>query len=393
MNVDGAHPRDGALASARSGALPVARSRLARLKWRGLRGVAWLRRHPWLVASFGFVSGVLSFVLVERHEGVARVMALAMLAGWLLLVLERVLDRALRHRFGFGLPPAAVRYLTQFTHQESLFFALPFFAASTSWNSGQAVFTSVLGLMALVAIVDPLYFGRLAKRRWLFLGYHTLALFALLLVVLPLILHLPAMQSYQLALGVAVVLSFPTLAGSITVPRWWRGLLVLVLLIGLGAAGWLARLWVPPATLRLTQVAVTSAIDVEQRAPLQSLRSLSVDRLNRDGLYAYTAIHAPLGLRERIRHVWLHEGKEVDRIELEVAGGRAEGYRAWTHKRNFPAAAQGRWQVRVLTADDRMIGTLRFEVEAWPSAGVDQAKEREQAGPASLHEEGRADTR
>ena len=352
---------------------PAARSRLARLKRRGLRLVVWLRRHPWLVASFGFVSGVLSFVLVERHEGVARAMAVAMLAGWLLLVLERVLDRALRHRFGFGLPPAAVRYLTQFTHQESLFFALPFFAASTSWNSGQAAFTLALGAMALVAIIDPLYFGRLAKRRWLFLGYHTLTLFALLLVVLPLVLQVPAMQSYQLALGVAVVLSFPTLAGSITVPRWWRGVLVLVLLVSLGAAGWLARLWVPPATLRLTQVAVTSAIDVERRAPQQSLRSLSVERLQADGLYAYTAINAPLGLRETVRHVWLHEGREVDRIGLEVTGGRAEGYRAWTHKRNFPEAPQGRWQVRVLTADDRMIGTLRFTVEAAPPARTGEA--------------------
>ena len=136
--------------------------------------------------------------------------------------------------------------------------------------------------MALVTIIDPVYFGRLAKRRWLFLSFHTLTLFALLLVVLPLILQVPAMQSYQLALGVAVVLSFPTLAGSITVPRWWRGVLVLALLVGLGAVGWLARLWVPPAALRPTQVAVATEIDVEQRAPRQSLRTLSVERLHRD---------------------------------------------------------------------------------------------------------------
>jgi hypothetical protein len=274
-----------------------------------------------------------------------------------------VLDRAVRRRFGFGLPPALVRYLTQFTHQESLFFALPFFFASTSWNSGQAVFTSALVLMALVAILDPVYFGRLATRRWLFLGYHTLTLFALLLVVFPLVLRVPAMASYQLALAVAVVLSFPTLAGAISVPRWWRGLLVLALLAALGAAGWLARLWVPPATLRLTQVAVTSVVDEAQRAPAESLRRIEAGRLLAEGLYAYTAIHAPLGLSEKVVHVWRHEGRVVDRIELEVNGGRAEGYRAWTRKRNFPEDPRGRWQVQVLAADDRMIGTLRFTVE------------------------------
>jgi hypothetical protein len=355
---------------------------VALLKRRVLRWVVWLRRHPGLIAAFGFVSGLLSFFLVERHEGVARLMAVAMLASWVLLVLERALSKAVSARFGFGLSPMLVRYLTQFTHQESLFFALPFFVASTSWNSGQALFTGVLGVMALVTIIDPVYFGRLARRRWLFLSFHTLTLFALLLVVLPLILHLPALQTYQLALGVAVVLSFPSLAGSITVPRWWRGVLVLALLVGLGAVGWLARLWVPPATLRLTQVAVTAEIDVEQRAPRQSLRSMSVDRLHRDGLYAYTAIHAPLGLRERVVHVWLHEGREVDRIELDVAGGRAEGYRAWTHKRNFPELAQGRWQVRVLTADDRMIGTLRFNVEAGVEPPEENAQEDAREGEA-----------
>lgn len=361
---DESYPSTEALVASLQETEPAASgSRLARLKRRGLRLVVWLRRHPWLIATFGFVSGVLSFFLVERHEGVARAMAVAMLAGWLLLVLERVLDRAVKRRFGFGLPPALVRYLTQFTHQESLFFALPFFFASTSWNSGQAVFTGALGLMALVAILDPVYFGRLAKRRWLFLGYHTLTLFALLLVVFPLVLRVPAMASYQLALAVAVVLSFPTLAGAISVPRWWRGLLVLALLAALGAAGWLARLWVPPATLRLTQVAVTSVVDEAQRAPAESLRHIEAGRLLTEGLYAYTAIHAPLGLSEKVVHVWRHEGRVVDRIELEVNGGRAEGYRAWTRKRNFPEDPRGRWQVQVLAADDRMIGTLRFRVE------------------------------
>jgi antibiotic biosynthesis monooxygenase (ABM) superfamily enzyme len=38
-----------------------------------------------------------------------------------------------------------------------------------------------------------------------------------------------------------------------------------------------------------------------------------------------------------------------------------EGYRAWTHKQNFPAT-QGRWQVRVLTEDGQVIGVLRFKV-------------------------------
>ena len=43
------------------------------------------------------------------------------------------------------------------------------------------MFTSGLILAALVALIDPIYYKRLAPRRWLFLTYHTLTLFAVLL--------------------------------------------------------------------------------------------------------------------------------------------------------------------------------------------------------------------
>ncbi|MCF3971835.1 DUF2914 domain-containing protein, partial [Pseudomonas aeruginosa] len=44
------------------------------------------------------------------------------------------------------------------------------------------------------------------------------------------------------------------------------------------------------------------------------------------------------------------------------SGGREAGYRAWTHKRNFPAQPAGRWRVRVVTEAGQMIGMLRFRV-------------------------------
>src|SRR5690606_7020784 len=114
------------------------------------------------------------------------------------LVLEPVLSGLLARRFGLRLPPALLRYATQMIHQESLFFTLPFFLASTSWNSGQALFTGGLIVAALVVLIDPIYYQRLAPRRWLFLTFHTLTLFVVLLVALPLILHVPTGRSYEL---------------------------------------------------------------------------------------------------------------------------------------------------------------------------------------------------
>ena len=92
-----------------------------------------IRRYPGTVALFGFVSGVASFVLVERHAGLAKVIALVMLVSWLWLVLESSLRRSLQSWFGWQVPRPLLRYATQMVHQESLFFIIPFFAITTTW--------------------------------------------------------------------------------------------------------------------------------------------------------------------------------------------------------------------------------------------------------------------
>ncbi|MEK8081848.1 DUF5924 family protein [Pseudomonas sp. XK-1] len=332
--------------------------------WRALLPslIALVQRHPGLVAIFGFASGLASFLLVERHAELAQVLAAVMLVSWLWLMLENILRERIAQWFGFELPPPLLRYATQMIHQESLFFVLPFFFITTTWNSGQALFTGLLGIAALLSIIDPLYYRWLAPKRWLFLAYHSLALFAVLLTALPIIFQLTTPQSYQLALAASAVLSFPSLFAIITVQRWWRGLLLVGLTLVLAAGGWLARVWVPPATLWLTEVAVTIQLDNKNRAPGQSLKLISVDQLRSEGLYAYTAINAPRGLSERIYHVWRHNGREIERIALDIQGGRKEGYRAWTHKQNFPGEPAGNWQVQVLTEAGQMIGVLRFKV-------------------------------
>lgn len=328
-----------------------------------------LRRHPGSVAVFGFVSGLASFFLIERHRGSVRVIALLLLASWVWLVLERLLRTRLKRRFGIALPQVLLNYAMQLIHQESLFFTLPFFIVSTAWNTTQAAFTALLVIAALIAITDPLYYHRLAPRRWLYLAYHSLTLFAVLLVALPLIVHLPTARSYSIALVSAALLSFPSLAA--TVPRQLprRGLAVAALLTLLATCGWFARSAVPPATLWLGRGAISLELDQASREPGPAVRRLSVAQLRDKGVYAFTAINAPLGLSEQVFHHWIHNGTIVDSIDLEILGGRKAGYRAWTHKTHFPDTPAGRWEVRVVTAGGQLIGTLRFRVtdEAAPT--------------------------
>lgn len=335
-----------------------------------------MRRYPGIIAAGGFISGIVSFIMVDRQAGLASWIAVVMLLSWLWLMVENSVVGLFHRKFGKEIPQGLLRYGTQLIHQESLFFVLPFFFITTTWNSGQAAFTALLGAAGLISIIDPLYYRWLAPRRWLFLALHTLTLFAALLTALPIILNLTTTQSYKLALGIAVLMSIPSLASSFPIRNWRSGVMLVAVILSVGSAGWLLRSWVPPATLWLTEVAVSTQFDNKSRTPGESIRQISAAQLRRDGLYAYTAINAPRGLQERIYHVWRRNGEEVDRIALNINGGRKEGYRAWTHKRNFPKDVAGRWQVRILTEDGQMIGVLRFEVTDSDQPTVTQPKGR-----------------
>ena len=325
-----------------------------------LRIIELLKRYPGIIALCGFLSGIGSFILVDRQAGLASWVAVLMLISWVWLMLENTLTGLFARTFNREIPQPLLRYATQMIHQETLFFVLPFFFITTTWNSGQLVFTGLLGAAGLISIIDPLYYKWLAPRRWLFLALHTLTLFAALLTALPIILHLTTAQSFKLALIAAMALSFPSLASSFPINTWRRGVALVLVTLSVGAGGWLLRSWVPPATLWMTEVAVST--EVLNRQPGDSLDEIAASRIRSSGLYAYTAIIAPRGLNERIYHVWQKDGKEVDRIALDIHGGRKEGYRAWTHKQNFPPNPVGKWQVRVLTEDGQVIGVLRFKV-------------------------------
>lgn len=325
--------------------------------------LVFIQRHPRALALFSFISGVASFLLVNRQNRSAGIIAGVLLIGWFWLMLENLLTQNVAKRFGLEIPPALLRFGTQLIHQESLFFVLPFFLMTTTWLSGQLLFTGLLATAALISIIDPVYYRWLAERRMLYMSFHTLALFAVMLTALPVIFQQSTDETYQYAMGAAVVLAIPTLVRLLPEGQKWLGVLRLFgMIVVLTTTLWFARYWVPPATVWLTNVHVTPELDGSTRSPGKGISSLSARDLHRRGLYAYTAIRAPRGLREQVFHVWVHEGKEIERIELDIQGGRKEGYRTWTHKTRFPTEVIGDWQVQVVTEAGQMIGVVRFEV-------------------------------
>ncbi len=326
-----------------------------------------VERYRLLLALASFGMGVASFVLVQRDERLAQWIALLLVLNWLLIVSESTLGQWLSRFRWARFSPFVLRYGMQAVHQQTFFFCLPFLLSTTTWGSGQALFTGTAIAAAMVSMWDPLYYGLIAPRPALHLAFHGFAMYLAMLTVPPLLWQLTTTQSLALASVTIGVLSLPSLASLIAtrspkynVGRW-------ALLLGaagaLGLLSWVARAWVPPATLWLGQGVISADVDADKREPGATLKTVSDQILRRDGLCAFTSIHAPRGLHEQVFHRWLFLGREVTRVPLQITGGGKQGYRAWSCKQSFPADAAGRWTVQVVTDAEQLIGEVRFRVE------------------------------
>lgn len=319
------------------------------------------KKYSGLVALFGFCTGLFSLWQVERREEFAQFFAILMVISWLWLMGEYWLRKGLLRKFGISLSKDVTHLVTQLLHQESLFFALPFFLAATDWDQPQAVFTVLLVCCALVAVIDPAYNRLLTKRRALFLVYHCFSLFAVLMVVLPLLFFMTTSQSLGLALIISALLSIPSIRPLLAQPGRWRLPVLSLLLVVMTTSIWFSRSLIPAPVLNLNDIQLSQQMDYEQRLPGAAITELSLAELQQ-GLYAYTSVRAPRGLKEQIYHEWSHNGQSVERIPLNISGGREEGYRAWTRKQQFPQDAVGKWKIRVVTDSGQLLGAIQFRV-------------------------------
>lgn len=358
--------------------------RLLRLHHFTERWVRRLRPYAWLWPPMAFVIGALSFFLVDRQQVLGVMLALGLLFAWLLLLSESMIGRILARRGYPTLPSGVTTFIAQMIHQETLFFTLPFLLATTVWASGQAFFTLAMIGCALLSILDPIYFRLAERHRWLYFAFHAQCVFLVVLVTLPLMLQLTTGESLLLAVLAIVIFGLPSLIHLLQPKGVLRWLALIGLALVLGGAAWAGRAWVPPATLWLTGTALSPSFETQRRQPSGSL-TLTNDALRNQGLYAYTAIRAPRGLREKIYHEWRHEGRLIDRIPLIIHGGRDQGYRAWTHKQHFPQDSVGPWRIDVMTATGQRIGVMHFTVaETAEGASLADGKIRTPAGIPGL---------
>jgi len=308
----------------------------------------WLRRLlPW----GSLVLAIVSAVSMDRRPERARLIAAAAVAGWLALGMVALFDGmelARLPRFGAWLARtarASTAMGAQSLIQLCLFFALPFYVRAAAVPE-QYGFVAVLGAAAAVTLWTPLC-AAVLRRPALALVLQGAAAFAALGCVLPLV-GVSLRWSLAAAAG-AIVVGAPFV---VTRHRLVATMVTAVALAG-AALGGAARL-IPPAPLRFvsggigTRVvdrALVDARDAFDRPP--------------ERLLCLTAIAAPRGLKDRLRHVWRRDGVRRATAALDIRGGRAQGFRAWSTQRN---PAPGTWTCTVETETGQELGRVTVTV-------------------------------
>ncbi len=86
---------------------------------------------------------------------------------------------------------------------------------------------------------------------------------------------------------------------------------------------------------------------------------------NDTGVYFFSAVQAPALLTAPISHTWewynedMKQWEEKTTVAFTLAGGRDDGYRAYSKKENVPT---GLWRVTVKVDDKRIVGRMKFRV-------------------------------
>lgn len=311
---------------------------------------------PWASLLIGVVSAVFSRRTPERAPLIVAIAA----GGWVVVVVAAV---ALRRWQGVDRRGRAVRFLavaaSQFVLQSLLAFPVPFFARALSVQ--HVPFVVVYVVVVVIAFWDPLY-RRVAESTPGVVALQGFAAFVSLLTVLP-VLGLDNARTFVVA-GVVVAVGVPLLlivSGSASPSR--RGFsgvagLACIVVVGVVLVG--APL-VPPAPLSLARASLAAAVVDKEPVDVKAVFAPGAV------VFCHTAISAPLGLKDKLVHVWSVDGRMIQTVPLEVSGGRGQGFRTWSR---LAAAPRGRLHCQVETALGQVVGGVDAVVSGKQSVGV-----------------------
>jgi hypothetical protein len=249
-----------------------------------------------------------------------------------------------------------VNYFNRNFYQQLLFFLLPIYYASTTMGSRNMVFLVLLSISAVLSTMDVIYDRYLSVRWQLTAVFFAFNLFASINVMLPVMLAV----SHHWSLWISAILALIGFHSMLYRLSGVRGRSARLLLVA-AACVLLAMItvfspYIPPAPLTLASAQFGKAVQ-----SLQIVGPLSAIPADPGKIFVVTAIRAPLGLKESVRHRWYVDGRRLwTSRDYSFSGGNRDGYRIWTQI-NWSKDLKGNiLTVDVETGNGQLIGRARL---------------------------------
>lgn len=333
------------------------------------------RKLWWLHSAYALGLGVTVVTFAQKGFDHARWLAVTASAAWLLVVLFFRLFGSGRQQSHAHAPAKvklrffAMTYALKNLYQGMLFFLLPFYWKSTTFDSPNAWFVVLLGACALLSTLDIVFDRVVFKFRALASVFHGVALFGCLALIVPALFPDTRTLTSLLTATAITVIAFWTIHMDLKMLRdkRWLALFAATLFAAIGIA-YEGRTAVPPVPMYLAHGAVGPMLLPDGRLGME-VRDLHPSVI--DKLIAITDVVVPGGKGDRLLHVWRHDGNEVHRatestLRVAPAGeSKDKGtirLRSALTDRQLPARLVGSWSIDVETTDGQLVGRVSFTV-------------------------------
>lgn len=325
----------------------------------------------WVHSAYALGLGIAVVTFAQKGFDHARWLAVSLGAAWLLVILFFRVHGSGRQQGHLEVAGPRVKlrfyamtYALKNLYQGMLFFLLPFYFKSTTFTAINAWFIGVIAICAILSTLDIVFDRIVFRFRALAAGFHGVALFGCLNLVVPALFpDTRALTSLLVASAITVV-GFWTIHFELSTfrdRRWLAAFLgSLVVVVGLAYAG---RTAIPPVPMYVSRGAVGPIVlpDGSLGMVVRELHPSVIDKLT-----AITDVVVPGGKGDRLVHVWRHDGEEVHRATettSRVAGPEgAVRLRSALTGRQLPAHLVGSWSVDVETEDGQIVGRVAFRV-------------------------------
>ena len=301
--------------------------------WSGLS--EWFTLHEtklwWLHSLWALAFGIGVMWLGSRNFAYLRIAIIHVAFIWITsMALPFIIRGGSLSKPWRGRAQLLINYLNKNFYQQLLFFILPVFWLSTTPGSRNVLFVVLLATAALLSTMDLVYDRHVAVRRVLTALFFSFSVFAGAAAALPILWQIETAYALWLAAVIAAVGAVTLIMSERRIDwqrTWFAGGLIV---LGLFLMVEYGRPFIPPAPLRIQNADFGTQMEMRD-GPRITKKIGATPSDPRGQVYVVTAIYAPRGLHDRVRHVWYQGALALSRSRwYDVDGGRKEGYRLWT---------------------------------------------------------------